>query len=98
VLVSQTIGEAKYVYYIKRPTLNPQQHIETGRESGVIDHIYYDSITHTRVLEGGVIYNAFNAPHIQKDMSRYQSEWKQYGKPLSDHRPVWSVLELTTAP
>lgn len=78
--------------------LSTHQHIETGRESGVIDHIYYDSPSNARAIEGGVIYNAFNPPHTKKDMSRYQSEWNQYGKPLSDHRPVWAVIELNTAP
>jgi endonuclease/exonuclease/phosphatase family metal-dependent hydrolase len=78
--------------------LSTHQHIETGKETGVIDHIYFDSPSNTRAVEGGVIYNAFNPPQAQKDMTRYKSEWNQYGKPLSDHRPVWAVLELISVP
>jgi endonuclease/exonuclease/phosphatase family metal-dependent hydrolase len=74
--------------------LSTHRHIESGRESGVIDHIYFDAISNSQAIEGGVIYNAFNPPHTDKTMSRYKTEWIQYGKPLSDHRPVWAVLEL----
>ncbi|HCP39290.1 MAG: endonuclease/exonuclease/phosphatase family protein [Limisphaerales bacterium] len=77
--------------------LSTHRHIESGKESGVIDHIYFDSISNTRAIEGGIIYNAFNPPMSEKPMSRYKKEWTQYGKPLSDHRPVWATLELKSA-
>lgn len=78
----------------KTKSLSTHHHIETGKESGIIDHIYFDTPSNTRVIQGGIIYNAFNSPHSNKSMSRYKKEWIQYGKPLSDHRPVWAVLEM----
>ena len=74
--------------------LSSHQHIESGRESGVIDHIYYNVKSRARTTGGGIIYNAYNSPHAIMTTSRYQSEWKAYGKPLSDHRPVWAELEF----
>ncbi len=74
--------------------LSSHQHIESGRESGVIDHIYFSTASMAKATDGGVIYNAFNPPHADKEISKYQDAWKQYGKPLSDHRPVWAVLEF----
>lgn len=72
--------------------LSTHKHIESGTESGVIDHIYFNAASRAKAIEGGVIQNAFNPIREDKQMSRYRAEWKVYGKPLSDHRPVWSVL------
>ena len=74
--------------------VSSHQHIESGTESGVIDHIYFTTASMAKAMDGGIIYNAFNPPNADKEMSRYQADWKQYGKPLSDHRPVWAVLEF----
>ena len=68
------------------------QHIETGTESGVIDHIYYNISMVYRVLDGGIIYDAMNPPDEDKPMQRYRKEWEHYGKPLSDHRPIWAHI------
>jgi endonuclease/exonuclease/phosphatase family metal-dependent hydrolase len=76
--------------------LSSHQHIESGTESGVIDHIYFSIASRAKATGGGVIYNAFNPPHTDKEMPNYKVSWKQYGKPLSDHRPVRAVLEFTT--
>jgi endonuclease/exonuclease/phosphatase family metal-dependent hydrolase len=74
--------------------LSTHQHIESGTESGVIDHIYFTGASKAQAIEGGVIYNAFNPSGADKEMSNYKADWKQYGKPLSDHRPVWAVLKF----
>ena len=72
------------------------QHIETGTESGVIDHIYYSTGSAVRVLDGGIIYDAKNPAGENKPMPRYRTEWEKYGKPLSDHRPVWAELSYSS--
>ena len=46
------------------------------------------------LILGGVIYNAFNPPFVDKEVPRSRTHWLQYGKPLSDHRPVWAVLRF----
>jgi len=69
--------------------VSTHQHIETKTESGVIDHIYYNTNSVVHVLDGAIINNAFNPPDEDKPMPRYREEWEKYGKPLSDHRPVW---------
>jgi len=74
--------------------LSSHMHIETGKESGVIDHIYFNDASGARAIQGGIIYNAFNPPNEHKQMPRYKIEWEQYGKPLSDHRPVWAILRF----
>ncbi|MEM7233035.1 MAG: endonuclease/exonuclease/phosphatase family protein [Planctomycetota bacterium] len=74
--------------------LSTHRHIESGKESGVIDHIYYRAASGARAVEGGVIHDAFNPRGEDKKMSRYRREWEEYGRPLSDHRPVWAVLEF----
>ncbi|MFP6722906.1 MAG: endonuclease/exonuclease/phosphatase family protein [Candidatus Poribacteria bacterium] len=79
---------------IETTHLSTHQHIESGTESGVIDHIYFNTSSAARAIEGGVIYNAFNPQHENKQMSQYRVEWEQYGKPLSDHRPIWAVLKF----
>ena len=68
------------------------QHIETGTESGVIDHIYYNTTMNAKVLDGGIIVDANNPPNEEKTMPRYKAEWEKYNKPLSDHRPVWTTI------
>ena len=69
------------------------KHIESGKESGIIDHIFYKSRTHKiSVVNGGIIYDAFNNAEKDIDMPRYKKEWIKYGKPLSDHRPIWAEL------
>jgi len=68
------------------------QHIETGTESGVIDHIYYNTTMDAQVLDGGIITDANNPPNEEKTMSRYKAEWEKYNKPLSDHRPIWAAI------
>ncbi|MAV38566.1 MAG: hypothetical protein CMJ59_24275 [Planctomycetaceae bacterium] len=74
--------------------LSTHLHIETGRESGLIDHLYFNKRSQAKTVKGGVIYNAFNPPFVDKEMSRSKTHWLQYGKPLSDHRPVWAVLRF----
>ena len=74
--------------------LSSHLHIESGKESGVIDHIYYTSASKAEATDGGIIYSAFNAHDADKEMPNYKADWKQYGKPLSDHRPVWAVVEF----
>ena len=74
--------------------LSTHLHIETGKESGLIDHIYFNKSSGAKAVQGGVIYNAFNPPFIDKKMSWAKTHWVQYGKPLSDHRPVWAVLRF----
>jgi len=69
------------------------KHIESGTESGIIDHIFYKSRTHEiKVVNGGIIYNAFNKAEKDISMPRYKKEWIKHGKPLSDHRPIWAEL------
>ena len=69
------------------------KHIESGKESGIIDHIFFKSKTHSiKVKSGGIIYDAFNKNEKEINMSRYKKEWIKYGKPLSDHRPIWAEL------
>jgi endonuclease/exonuclease/phosphatase family metal-dependent hydrolase len=77
--------------------LSTHRNIESGTESGVIDHIYYNSSSGARAIRGGIIYNAFNPPDENREMDRYQTQWEHYGKPLSDHRPVWAELEYIPA-
>jgi maltose 6'-phosphate phosphatase len=74
--------------------LSSHLHIETGKESGVIDHLYSKTASGAKAIDGGVIYNAFNPLNEDKKMPRYRGEWEQFGKPLSDHRPIWAVLEF----
>ena len=67
------------------------KHIESVNESGVIDHIFFRTKTlKTNVTGGGIINNAYNNPEIELQMNRYKKEWVKYGKPLSDHRPIWA--------
>ncbi len=68
------------------------QHIETGVESGVIDHIFYNVASGAKACGGGIIKDAFNPPDEDKSMPNYRAEWEKYGKPLSDHRPIWAEL------
>ena len=70
------------------------KHIESGTESGVIDHIYYTAVSTVRVVDGGIIKDANNPAEEDKPMPRYRAEWENYGKPLSDHRPVWAELSF----
>ncbi len=79
---------------INLQSLSSHQHIESGRESGVIDHIFYTKASKAQATNGGVIYNAYNPPYAKPPGERYQREWQAYGKPLSDHRPVWAELEF----
>lgn len=74
--------------------LSTHKHIESGTESGVIDHIYLMATPQAKFVEGGVVHDAFNPLGEDKTMPRYRTEWEQYGKPLSDHRPVWAVIEF----
>ncbi len=78
----------------KTTILSSHQHIESGRESGVIDHIYFTKSSAARVTQGGIIYNAYNDPNAIMSTTRYRPQWHAYGKPLSDHRPVWAELEF----
>jgi len=67
------------------------KHIESGNESGVIDHIFFRTKTlKANVTGGGIINNAYNNPETELKMHRYKKEWVKYGKPLSDHRPIWA--------
>ena len=67
------------------------RHIESGNESGVIDHIFYRSTKiKVKVTNGGVIEKAYNSAEEEIEMDRYKKEWLKYGKPLSDHRPIWA--------
>lgn len=75
--------------------LSTHQHIESGNESGIIDHIYFSAQSRAKAIRGGIIYNAFNHPDADKTSPRYKTDWKTYGKPLSDHRPIWSELEFS---
>ncbi|MCP4198137.1 MAG: hypothetical protein GY762_13390, partial [Proteobacteria bacterium] len=68
------------------------QHIETGTESGVIDHIFYNVASGAKACGGGIIKDAFNPSNEDKPMPNYRAEWEKYGKPLSDHRPIWAEL------
>jgi len=71
--------------------ISTHKHIETGNESGVIDHIFFRSRTFAiEVTNGGIIDSAFNNPEEEIQMTRYKTEWLKYGKPLSDHRPIWA--------
>ncbi|MEM7384625.1 MAG: Ca2+-dependent phosphoinositide-specific phospholipase C [Verrucomicrobiota bacterium] len=79
---------------IRTEALSTHRHMESGKESGVIDHLYFAEASKARAIEGGVIYNAFNSPGADKAMSIHKEAWKQYGKPLSDHRPVWAVIQF----
>jgi maltose 6'-phosphate phosphatase len=69
------------------------QHIETGTESGVIDHIYYNTKMMAKIYDGGIIMNAKNPQDEDKSMPNYRVEWEKYGKPLSDHRPIWVAIK-----
>ncbi|SDM24806.1 endonuclease/exonuclease/phosphatase family protein [Kriegella aquimaris] len=69
------------------------QHIETGVESGVIDHIYYNTKIKAKVYDGGIIMDAKNPKEEDKSMPSYKVEWEKYGKPLSDHRPIWAAIK-----
>ena len=52
------------------------KHIESGKESGIIDHIFFKSKTHSiKVKSGGIIYDAFNKNEKEIKMSRYKKEW-----------------------
>ena len=78
---------------IKGSKHSTHKHIETGVESGIIDHIYFKSKTHEiSTKNGGIIYDAFNLLDKDYDIPRYKNEWIKYGKPLSDHRPIWAEL------
>ena len=71
---------------------NSWRHIETAREGGVLDHIFYNAGSGARAVDGGVIYDAHNPPDEEQPMADYHAEWEAAGKPLSDHRPVWAEL------
>jgi lysophospholipase L1-like esterase/endonuclease/exonuclease/phosphatase family metal-dependent hydrolase len=73
--------------------LSTHRHIESGTESGVIDHIYLRPPA-AKAVEGSVIDNAYNPPTEDRQMPRYRIEWERYGKPLSDHRPIWAACEF----
>jgi len=76
---------------IDTANISTHRHIESGNESGVIDHIFYRSKEFkVQVTNGGIIETAFNSAEEEIDMSRYKKEWLKYGKPLSDHRPIWA--------
>jgi endonuclease/exonuclease/phosphatase family metal-dependent hydrolase len=67
------------------------KHIESGNESGIIDHIFFRTKTSkANVTRGGIINSAYNHPETELEMNRYKKEWVKYGKPLSDHRPIWA--------
>lgn len=68
------------------------QHIESGTQSGVLDHILYYSKVKVEVIDGAIINDAYNPPNEEKSMPRYYEDWKKYGKPLSDHRPIWASI------
>ena len=71
--------------------ISTHKHIESGNESGVIDHIFFKTKTlKVSVTRGGVINSAHNNPEAEFQMNRYKKEWVKYGKPLSDHRPIWA--------
>jgi len=71
--------------------ISTHKHIESGNESGVIDHIFFRTKTSkVNVTRGGVISSAYNSPEVELQMNRYKNEWLKYGKPLSDHRPIWA--------
>lgn len=73
--------------------ISTHKNIERGIESGVIDHIYYNSKILPQVYDGGIIINDKNPKEEEKTMQRGRSEWKKYGKPLSDHRPIWAAIK-----
>lgn len=68
------------------------KHIETGTESGVLDHIVYNVASGAKACDGGIIKDAFNPPEEDKPMLNYRTEWEEQGKPLSDHLPIWAEL------
>ena len=71
--------------------ISTHKHIESGNESGVIDHIFFKTKTlKVSVTRGGIINSAYNNPEAEFQMNRYKKEWVKYGKPLSDHRPIWA--------
>ena len=71
--------------------ISTHKHIESGNESGVIDHIFFRTKTSkVNVTRGGIISSAYNSPEAELQMKRYKKEWLKYGKPLSDHRPIWA--------
>ena len=76
---------------INTDSISTHRHIESGNESGVIDHIFYRSTKNkVKVTNGGVIEKAYNSAKEEIEMDRYKKEWLKYGKPLSDHRPIWA--------
>ena len=76
---------------INTDSISTHRHIESGNESGVIDHIFYRSTKiKVKVTNGGVIEKAYNPAEEEIEMDRYKKEWLKYGKPLSDHRPIWA--------
>ena len=76
---------------INTDSISTHRHIESGNESGVIDHIFYRSTKNkVKVTNGGVIEKAYNSAEQEIEMDRYKKEWLKYGKPLSDHRPIWA--------
>ena len=76
---------------INTDSISTHRHIESGNESGVIDHIFYRSTKNkVKVTNGGVIEKAYNSAKEEIEMYRYKKEWLKYGKPLSDHRPIWA--------
>ncbi len=75
--------------------ISTHKHIESGNESGVIDHIFFRAnYTIIKVKRGGIINSAFNAPEAEINMNRYKKEWFKYGKPFSDHRPIWAEFSF----
>ena len=57
----------------------------------MIDHIFYRITKNkVKVTNGGVIEKAYNSAEEEIEMDRYKKEWLKYGKPLSDHRPIWA--------
>ena len=76
---------------INTDSISTHRHIESGNESGVIDHIFYRITKNkVKVTNGGVIEKAYNSAEEEIEMDRYKKEWLKYGKPLSDHRPIWA--------
>ena len=76
--------------------ISTHKHIESGNESGVIDHIFFRTKTSkVNVTRGGIISSAYNSPEAELQMERYKKEWLKYGKPLSDHRPIWAEFIIS---
>ena len=91
------LGKTYQELTIDTAKVSTHKHIESGNESGVIDHIFFRTKTlKANVTEGGIINNAYNNPETELKMNRYKKEWVKYGKPLSDHRPIWAEFIFST--